>query len=268
MKLRIIIYNTLIVFFLLVAVIFPATFLGEYARQFFGTIWPLGLVVILALAGINVFFLLNYRLFTLLEKEDWAALAGYLEMKVIEKGRYSSRNIRLLAQSWLVQGKFDQISLLEEKISVVKPVLLDNHALIFGVAHILRAGSNNSGGNFISAAAFFKARLEKNPRQDWLSWYYGFSLVLAQSFDEAWTIFEKLGAESPDIIITGLSAFFLAEMLGQHARAEKGRGRALQAIKTPAAWEKKVAKLKTEVHGVIIRKYLDDAGPWIFSHKP
>jgi hypothetical protein len=46
----------------------------EFALTFFRTGWPLALVLILILGGLDIFYFTNRRLFFLLEREDWPAL--------------------------------------------------------------------------------------------------------------------------------------------------------------------------------------------------
>ncbi|MDR2028174.1 MAG: hypothetical protein LBP93_01405, partial [Treponema sp.] len=50
-----------------------------FALTFFRTGWPLALVLVLVLAGLDIFYCINRRLFFLLEREDWPALVQYLE---------------------------------------------------------------------------------------------------------------------------------------------------------------------------------------------
>ena len=265
--LRIIIFNILIVFLLLAAVFVPVVLFeniaaGAYLRM----VAPMGIIVLLSIAGLDIYFWSNRRLVTLLAREDWPALADYLETKVFTEGRYASRDIRILAQAWLVQGKFADVARLEAMLAAGRPALLEEHALIFGAARVLSV--NVSGGSYTGAAGFFRERLEKSRsardvNAEWLRLYYGFSLMMAQSPIAA-GIFGELAEGARDIIVAGLSAFFLSEHAG-NAVAVAGRSRVRTIVKTAGNWEKKTAKLKAEVHGAIIRKYLDEAGAWVFG---
>jgi len=269
---HIFILNIIAVLFLSVSVVVPVVILGTgLSVEILRTVWPAGLVTVLALCGMNGYFLKNRRLFSLLKREDWPALADYLEKKVYKDGKYSSRNIRLLAHSYLVLGDFDGALRLENNTARTKPALVDEFALVFGAARIL-------GGNS-DAAGFFKEKAEKGKAGkdgEWLRWYYGFSLILARSFDQARTAFADLAAGAKDPIVTGLSAYFLSEILGNQAAnagekeqcltpAEGGAGRVREGIKSLTQWKAKASKLETQVHGVIIRKYIADAGEWLFK---
>jgi hypothetical protein len=238
--------------------------------EFWRLAWPAGLILVLFLVGMNAYFLVNRRLFDLLKKENWPALADYLGEKVYKEGKYSSRNVRLLAHAYIVSGNFEGAARLEEKAASAKPALLDEFALLFGVARIL-------GGNAPASAEFFKDRLEKGnvSSGEWFRWYYGFSLLLARSLDQAQAVFGELAAGAKDTVVAGLSAYFLSDVLGKPAnaatsaeslaRAEEAAGRVRGEIKTLKNWEKKAAKVTTEVHGAVIRKYIKEAGEWLFK---
>ena len=139
---------------------------------------------------------------------------------------------------------------------------------MFGAARIL-------GGDSKGAADFFQIRLARagGANKQWLRWYYGFSQVLAGKFDPAETEFKALAAESNDAIIAALSAYFLATTLMKYslapaecrAGAEAAKSRIVQAIASSAGWKKETAKVATEIHAVIIKKYIDEAGDWLFA---
>jgi hypothetical protein len=261
-------FNILIIFFLLVIIVTSVTLLGASASKFWVSGWPLVLILLASLIGLNVFFLLNRRLFLLLEREDWPALVDYLERQVYERGRYSSRLVRLLANSYVILSDSAGVLRLEKKISLSKPALLDSNALVFGAAHIL-------GGSPAGAAAFFSARLENGrPREpQWVRMFYGFSLLLSRVFDKAETEFRTLALSSDDAIITGLSAWFLSETLGKfsanpkdcRAVAEQGRLRLRQRLKKVTDWRKEAAKIETGIHAAVFKKYIEQSEEWLFQ---
>jgi tetratricopeptide (TPR) repeat protein len=230
------------------------------------TIWPLGLVLIALPVAIDVYFLSYRRLFALLEREDWPALADYLEKKICQEGRYSSRYVQFFVQSCLAMGNFNRVVEFSQKVLAVKPALVEANALIFGAAHIL-------GGNAVSSAKFYRERLEKagsaGEKTEWISWYYGFSLATIGETEQAGSVFGILAASARGIPVAGLSAFFLSEKLKidpqLNTNADDGRDRVRKALKSINGWNRKTAKLKTKVHGAIIKTYLDEAGLWLFG---
>jgi hypothetical protein len=234
--------------------------------DFWKSIWPLGILVLLSLGGTNVYYLINHRLLTLLEKEDWTALASLLEKKIYQDGRYSSRNIRLLAQAYLVKGELDAVLQLETKTAAAKPAQVAANALIFGVTRILAKTG--------ATAEFFQPFADmKFADIDWVRWYYGYSLALEKSFEKSKTTFTELAKGARDRLTAGLAAYFLCEVLGKNLPSDNdiflyaaaGKERAFKYFRTSGAWRKKTEKIKNLIHGVIIKKYFDAAGAWIFE---
>jgi hypothetical protein len=234
---------------------------------------------------LDIFYFSNLRLFTLLEREDYPALTVYLEMRVLRKGHYFPPLVRLLANSYLAVADTAGVMNLENKAAVVKPVLLESNALVFGAARLL-------GGDVSGAVRFFAARLEpeqaehaggvrernggrKVSRRDlpWVRWYYGFSLLLDRQFSPAAEQFRLLAEESPNALIAGLSAYFLGNTLQRNAEngllclaaARQCRSRIQKALRNKAAWLAEAEKLKHDVHAMILQKYIDDAGCWLFE---
>jgi len=229
---------------------------------------PLLIFMLLLLGSVCIFFSLNYRLLSLLEREDWPALAYYLEHKIYVKRQYINRYIRLLASSYLVISDYLSVIKLETRTMLAKPSLIDKNVLIFGAARILSA-------NRAEASAFFKTHLDKYKGKDkqWLQWYYGFSLLLAGDFAAAQPEFLFLAASAKDAVVTGLSAYFLYNQIAKHSdkadecktTAENGRDRVKTAIDTEIGWNKEVEKMASEIHIAIIRKYIEETGKWIYK---
>jgi hypothetical protein len=264
-----IIFNTIVVFFLLAVCLIPLFILGpDLVSLFWAAGWPLVLVLVFALTALNVFYFSKRRLYYLLEREDWPALQDYLEQQVISRGHYTSRMVRLLANTYLVMSDSAGVMTLENKAAIANPALIEENALVFGAARIL-------GGDTAGAANFFSLRLEKGKIKDtsWLRWYYGFSLLLNRQFEKAAAEFKALATESSDALITGLSSYFLWDTLRKHAedgkecraKAQEGRDRVVQFVKTAAGWNREAVKIETEVHAAIIKQYIGKAGTWLFG---
>ena len=273
MQTRIIFFN-IFLFFFLIAVGFFAIFWGKgLTIDWVRWIWPLMLVLLVPLCGISVFFLLNRKLLALLEGEDWPGLTAYLEKEIYEEGIYKPRYVKLLVQSCLAMGNFEGAVNLKNKLAAAKPDMVENNALLLGTAYLL-------GGNTAAAVEFFRERLEKGRAEemDWLCWFYGFSLVLAGSYEQAGTVMGELAAYSPaagarGMLVTGLAAFVLTELAGKgpaapvewRIRAEEGKSAVRKTFKTAGRWTRKAKQLKAQAHGAIIRSYVDRTGAWIWG---
>ncbi|MDR2404317.1 MAG: hypothetical protein LBD78_09855 [Spirochaetaceae bacterium] len=240
---------------------------ADFVRTFWYSGWPLVLLLFLLLVGLNVFYFDNRRLFLLLEREDWPALVQYLEHRIMKQGRYSSRLVRLLANTYLVLSDSASVISLENKVSIAKPALVEENALIFGAARIL-------GKNYGGAVDFFavQSRRRRHPDRDWLRWYHGFALLLDQQFSNAADLFCGLAGDSADGVVTGLSVFFLDDTLrrvvpnqGIAIAVEEGRKRVLAVLRTPAAWNREVSKIQAEVYVAIVYKYIKEAAAWLYG---
>jgi hypothetical protein len=269
-KLIFAISNIALLLFLFSLVFFPYHLLGaSFSASFLKMNWPLILAWVILFIVLNIYFFTNKKLFLLLEKEDWPALICYLEEKIIQKGRYNSRFVRLLAHSYLVLSDSAAVMSLENKTAVNRPAVVDANVLVFGTARIL--------GNDISGAQrFFQIRKEtaKTALKDWVAWYYGFSLLLNRKTEEAIREFSLLASSSKDGVVTALSSYFLQKNLHgllpqfrQEFReiSEAGRKRVLKSIPKMKTWKRVVDLLSTEIHAAAIAKHLEDAGIWLFS---
>jgi hypothetical protein len=266
--------NIIILVFLILLCVTPVLMIGsDSALNFWRVSWPLVLVLVAFLIGLEYFFFSNYRLFLLLEREDWPALAQYLEMRVIRKGHYSPHLVRLLANTYLVLSDSAAVISLENKTALVKPALIEANALVFGAARIL--GKDISG-----AVNFFSARLNpgtgkiRREHAQWLRWYYGFALLLDRQFSPAADQFLLLAKEADDALVAGLSAFFLNDSLKKFlperslelkAAALDGQERVKKSLRTLEDWNKETAKIETEVHAAILFKNLGSAAGWIYG---
>lgn len=263
-------FNVTLFLFLATIVLLPLFVLGtSFSVQFWRMNWPFLPVWTLLFVTLNVFYFTNRQLFMLLEKEDWPALIRYLEGRVIQEGRYSSRLVRLLANSYLVLSDSASVISLENKVGISKPSLLEANALVFGTARIL---ANDISG----AVRFFGSRRDtvKAGIRDWVRWYHGFALLLDRQFEEAAGEFSLLARLSGDAVITALSSYFLAKnmavILPEKDKefleiASDGSKRVRKSLPKTESWKREVKRLSSEIHAAAIAKYLDETGKWLYD---
>ena len=243
----------------------------SFSGSFWQVNWPFIAVLALIFIAFNLFYFINRRLFMLLEKEDWPALTRFLEDKVIQKGRYSPRLVRLLANSYLVLSDSAAVMSLENKVAISKPALIDANVLVFGTARIL--GKDISG-----AVRFFGARKDtaKPSLKEWVTWYHGFALLLNFQFKEAADEFSVLARLSKDAVLTALSVYFLSETLIRFLPEKKqeieeisslGRDRVLKALPRFKDWSREISRLATEIHVAALSKYVEETGQWLYHNE-
>jgi hypothetical protein len=242
--------------------------------------WPFVVAFAIFTLAIDAYFLVNRHMFRLLEREDWPALCVWLEQRVFVQGRYTARFTRLLANTYLTLADSAAVRELEQKTALANPSLIEENALVFGVARLLSK-------DIADVAPFFSARLDAAVRvpgtarkralntSSWLRWYYGFSLLLDRQYPRASEQFIILINEiSPAPLITGLSAFLLVDTLSKAlverkaellTVAENGRRQTRKRLPRIQDWNKAVSEACGEIHAVILLPRLRDAGEWLYT---
>ncbi|MDA8427464.1 MAG: hypothetical protein M0Z80_15165 [Treponema sp.] len=267
-----VLFNVVIVASFLFVFFMPFFLLGsQYSLAFWKGNWYLALFFIVLIAGLNAFFLTNRRVFLLVEREDWSALAAYLVDRIFRKGRYRASHIRLLVNAYLLQSDVEGIDRLETELAAKKPALLRKQAVLFGVTRLLR---NRSA----EAESFFAPYLDAKDveSREWLRFDYAFSLVLQKRIVDALPYLRE-GVVSKDAVLSLLSAYFLAS-LGAASVGPEERGELISLSDDTRTrlkkrfpgkhWAKEVERAKNEVHIVILAKIIDDAGAWLLSDAP
>ncbi len=265
-----ILFNVVVVVSFLFVFFLPFFLLGpEYSLSFWKSNWYLALVFLAVIVALNLFFLANWKVFTLVEREDWSSLSLHLVDRIFSKKRYGSRHVALLVNACLLQSDVEGISRLEAELAAHKPLLLRRNAILFGVARLLL---NQSA----EAEAFFKPWIDAKgvEARDWLRFDYAFAIALQRRFEEAAPYLREASA-SKDAVLSLLSSYLLASLISSsisseteksqlRARAEASRT-ALRKKFSLQRWNAEVERAKGEIHIVVLTKLIDDAGRWLFE---
>lgn len=265
-----ILFNVVVLISFFFVFFMPFFLLGPgNSLEFWKSNWYLALVFLAVLAALNVFFILNWKVFVLVEREDWSSLSAHLVDLIFTRKSYSGRHVALLVNAYLLQSDIKGIGLLEAELLAHKPALLRKHALLFGVTRLLQ---NKSA----EAEAFFQPYLGAKDvdNREWLRFDYAFSLVLQRRFGDA-SAYLKEGLGCKDAVLALLSAYLLGSLVAT-ATTQPGEAAALVAQADscraalrkrfpPQRWTREVERAKSEIHIVILSKLIDDAGTWLFE---
>jgi hypothetical protein len=263
-------FNIILIVFLVLLCLVPTLLMGaSFASTFWQANWFMVVILALILIAFDTYFIINRRLYILLEKGDWPALVQYLEEEVIRGGKYSPHLVRLLANTYLVLSDSPSVMSLENKAAIAKPSLVDSNALVFGTARIL-------GRDISGAVRFFETRLEraKASLKPWIRWYYGFSLLLDKQFLKASEEFKTLALGSSDGVIAGLSSFFLEASCAKalpdragelEAVSAEGKARVLKFLPRIKDWARETGSISTEIHAAALANYMEKCGDWLYS---
>ena len=238
---------------------------GDYFALFVSKNWIAGALFLLTLIIINGYFFWNWKLFRLLESEDWRGLIHLLEHRVFQKGRYRKATIKMLINAYVVTSSVDKISALESHLREKKPALLRTYSLQFGIPYLLKMKDEPK-----SAETYFGRAAEgvDVPHRDWLRWSYASALLLERQFDAAKVTLLELLDSKLDPVLELLAVHGLSFFTGTDPRlAERVAGvrRALARRFTSAQWDRRIEANSKHIQIVLFNGIIRDAKAWLFE---
>ncbi|MCK5197334.1 MAG: hypothetical protein KAR21_03230, partial [Spirochaetales bacterium] len=208
--------------------------------------------------------LINWKLFTLLESEDWDGLISYLENRIYTKKNLHGYLIRILANTYLIKSNIDGISKLEELVRRQKPRLLKKMVLSFSVPRLIdgnAGGMEDFFGEFVEVKGVHKA--------DWVRFLYSFSLLLNNKSEEAsLSLLALCKRKVPPIlqllIIYALSPFVeMGELEG--VSCVEVRKKELLSKYSKIKMELELERVKDNVVALVLNKFSKEAIGWLYK---
>jgi len=207
-------FNGIILFSFLFIALMPLFILGgEYTRIFWAENWFLAVIFLLFISLLDAYFILNWSMFSLLEKEDWPALTAYLENEVYEKKRITHRNVRMMVNTSLTISNLDKITRLEKEVRDKKTAWLSRYGTMLGIPYLLN--ENREQGKFFFQECLNGARDRDKP---WLQWCYSFVLLSGGDSSEAAPYLKDLSAQEKDPVLRLLSMYLYTSSLPEQER--------------------------------------------------
>ncbi|WP_319561930.1 hypothetical protein [Marispirochaeta sp.] len=259
-KVIFILFNVVILFSFFVIFFMPLAVLGwEYTREFWADNWYLPLVFFLIMGVLNLYFIRNWRLFSLLEREEWGGIIGYV-LSRLENNHVRNQEVRMAINAALISSRLNTISKIEELLREKRPSAMPAFALSLGIPYLL---NNDPPG----AESYFREFLEiRGEDRPWIVWCYGFSLLLQRRLEDAKIQFLSLREEKTPILNL-LTAYMLDTCAVQDEEAKQHQVAlvaGLRAKYSRADFMKLAEKARTSVHIVVLGKVLDEAIEWLF----
>ncbi len=266
MKFRIlfVIFNVVLVASFALIFFMPAFVLGwEYTSVFWSGNWPIGAVFVLVLAGLNGYFGYNWRVFTLLEQEDWDGLISHLERIAYERKRLTRQRARILVNAYVVTGRLERIRDLEKFVRDEMPRLLPRLSVELGVPHLL----SNDGQRMVEYFGDVKDRVRVSDPA-WMRWAYAFGLMLVSRQDEARAELSAVLQESRDPLVRTLTAHML-EPFGDRDEAiarQVDKARAwLREKYTREKLDREMERQRPNLQVLFLSSRIEEARDWVFS---
>jgi hypothetical protein len=247
----------------------PFFMLGwDYVKIFWRTNWYLAAVFFIAFMVLNIYFIYNWNLFSLLEKEDWKEIRRHLEGKIYEKKRESRQSVRILINTYIVLadtaglGKLSRY--LEEKGSRFFLIF----ALELGIPYMIQDDIAALEAYFLKAALNPKAR-----KKNWLRWNLAFARLAGGSGEGRGKAADELAAltlqtKEPALLL--LSAYLLEKLPEMREDAGKLTIAARDTLRkkyTRFSWEKVSRRAKNNLAVLMLSKLMDDAEKWLFGNE-
>jgi hypothetical protein len=239
---------------------------GDWFSLFWTRNWPIAVVFALTLGAVDAYFLLNWKLFSGLEKENWGEVAEFLENRIFKRGWISPARVRLLLNTYLVASNTDAILALEAYLAGKKPGIIPRFSLPFGIPHLLSKESKD-------AEVWFRDMLAR-PRladRDWVSWNHAFILLQTRQADAARAELSGLVETVRDPVLLLLTIYLLDVLARNDAAMEtrvSSRRDMLKAQHTPATFQKAIEKSSANIQVIVLSRLLQDASRWLFAAAP
>ncbi len=260
-----IIFNIVILFSFLFIFFMPLILLGaDHFGDFFQKNWFIVILFVAALGIFNAYFIRNWYLFQLLEKEDWVTLISYLEKRIIQDHSFRRSYIKILINAYLVTSNTAAIMNLKNHISENKPTLIKYLALQFGIPYLLDNKPEES------ERYFGKLLTERGVKDiDWIRWNYAFSLMQLKQFEGAKAEYERFMTHKSDPILHLLSLYMLNSFPQVDTAIRQKMESNIADFKkkyTPTSWQVRIERSKGNIQTLIFSKLISDAADWIFQY--
>ena len=267
LKVLIIVFNAILLTIFFTVLSFSFFTAGtEFIGSFFKNYWIFVLFFMILFIGMNIFFINNWKLITILEAEDWPALSLYLETEIFEKHHLTAKKVRLLCEISILLGDFEILKRLERVLEEHKPEYIRAFASRFAAAKLL---SNDYQG-----LAEFMAHLAVRPHETspWIPFYDAFSAQMLKHYREAAKKFSRMLETEKEPLVRLLGVYFMACGLYHYIDVSKDEAdKRIEAEKQELKkhslqyWKKYAQKEKQNIHVLVLTKAIDDALIWLFK---
>ena len=238
----------------------PLAMLGwDYTRVFWTRNWGLPLLFAAILAALNGYFGFNWKLFRLLEREEWDGLIEHLEHRILERKIVLAQQCRILINAYLVRSRLDSMERLETAVRETRPRIMGRLVMSFGVRHLL---SNDPAG----MTEYFGEFKDRRVRDvGWIIWSYAFARLLDEDRDGAREQLLRIIDSTRNGVLLLLSAYLLDGLGSERQEHLKSD---LKKRFTPEKLSSEVERQRSSVQVVILSRLIEEASEWLQRESP
>ena len=255
-------FNIVVIFSFSLIFVLPLILLsGSYSSVFWMDNWYLAGIFFILIAGLDSYFIINWKLFVFLEKEDWNNLTLYLEDKIYVQGQFRNQYIKLMINTSLAVSNLDKIDRLAKEIEDRKPKLMSRYALLLGIPLFLR---NNTD----EALIFYgKYKDETDTRhKSWVKWVYAFSLIQESNKDMAQAVLLEILESKTDDILEILTLYSLDSLSYTSESMNTALEKYLEKYSNEKKWQTFLDSMRGKnIFILLLTGLLDEARKWAMS---
>lgn len=263
-RLLFLVFNVVIIVSFVLIFLMPAFVLGwEYTRVFWSTNWPIGAVFVVVLIGLNVYFLSNWKVFTLLEQEAWEEVRAHLESQLFDRNRASAQGIRILINSYVVTGSLERMDRLAALLKEKHPRLAARLALELALPRLL----SGNGATMVEELGA-TSQVPGTRRPLWIHWCHAVALMMASRLEDAKQALIVVTREARDPLLKLLSA----SMLQPYGKGDEETRAFVASAKAEltANWSREkigreVDRHRQNLHVLLLSSQLEKASDWAFG---
>jgi len=260
-------FNLVLILSFILIFFAPLFFMGEesfllVARQNLLII----IVFLVFLSVFNIYFLLNLRFYSYLEREDWKGLISFLENNIYNKGSTRSSYIKILINSYIVTSNLEEIKKLEKHLRDKSPTRIQKYSIQFSLPYLL-------SDNPEEAESFFNSLLEMagTHHRDWIRWNYSFSLLQQNKEEDGKNTLISVLHITKDIVLLVLTLYLLDSYSARDPEVKEQVTRTVRSLKaeySEGRWNKILEKTrKHNIEALMLSQIMQDAASWFFKRE-
>jgi len=261
-KLIFLLFNILILISFTVVLVMPVIILGSgYSLKLWSSTWYLPALFGLIILGIDGYFFMNWRLFTLLESENWSDLMSFLEERIFRKGEMRTSYVRTLIQTYFVRGRVKDIEPLEKLLREKKPALVRKFALELGMPKVLHK-------DHADMVVFFGEFADQQvPHKQWIRFFHAFGVLMQQEHAEGREELLSLSKDVREPVLQALILYTLDPFRTLDSEVLEYVDEQKERIRTKYSrtdLDKELSSRRENIAIVIMTPLIKDALNWLF----
>ncbi len=259
-----ILFNIVLIVSFMFILLLPVLMIGpDYFVLLLSKTWYAAVFFVAALAGVNVYFGRNWRVYTLLEAERWSEVIEYLEARISSQRRAGKACLRTLLSTYLATSDMAGVAKLETLVRARRPRLLARFALQFGIPYLL-SGDPKQGESYFGDMCRIPGVREKG----WLQWNYAFCMMQQGQSDVAKAELLAVLKSRPKTPLAVITLYLLNGLISpdsEEALWLNDRIREYRRKIGKHRWAKVVDRAGDNVQVLVLAKILDVAAKWLFG---